>query len=185
MVRAGIESLVATGYLPLLSIINEPAKVLFLNNAIDQGVYYPLGMQDTAVNGRSVFFMVASNPGPGLGILLAFSLFGQGMSKKSAPGAMIIHFLGGIHELYFPYVLMKPLMIIAMIAGGMAGIYVFDLMGAGFGCRAKPGFNLCLSGSDAAWWLCWYIGGRRRRDTGFVPDCRTDPENREKAGDRR
>ncbi|MBE0152129.1 PTS mannitol transporter subunit IICB [Serratia fonticola] len=139
LVRAGIESLVATGYLPLLSIINEPAKVLFLNNAIDQGVYYPLGMQDTAVNGRSVFFMVASNPGPGLGILLAFSLFGQGMSKKSAPGAMIIHFLGGIHELYFPYVLMKPLMIIAMIAGGMAGIYVFDLMGAGLVAGPSPG----------------------------------------------
>jgi PTS system mannitol-specific IIC component len=139
LVRAGIESLVATGYLPLLSIINEPAKVLFLNNAIDQGVYYPLGMQDTAVNGRSVFFMVASNPGPGLGILLAFSLFGQGLSKKSAPGAMIIHFLGGIHELYFPYVLMKPLMIIAMIGGGMAGIYVFDLMGAGLVAGPSPG----------------------------------------------
>lgn len=117
-VKQGIEALVATGYLPLLSVINEPAKVLFLNNAIDQGVYYPLGMQDTAVAGKSIYFMVASNPGPGLGILLAFSLFGKGLSKKSAPGAMIIHFLGGIHELYFPYVLMKPLMIIAMISGG-------------------------------------------------------------------
>jgi PTS system mannitol-specific IIC component len=138
-VKQGIEALVATGYLPLLSVINEPAKVLFLNNAIDQGVYYPLGMQDTAVAGKSIYFMVASNPGPGLGILLAFSLFGKGLSKKSAPGAMIIHFLGGIHELYFPYVLMKPLMIIAMIAGGMAGIYVFELFGAGLVAGPSPG----------------------------------------------
>ncbi|MBA1935162.1 PTS mannitol transporter subunit IICB, partial [Escherichia coli] len=108
-VKECIEALVHAGYLPLLSVINEPAKVLFLNNAIDQGVYYPLGMQQASVNGKSLFFMVASNPGPGLGLLLAFTLFGKGMSKRSAPGAMIIHFLGGIHELYFPYVLMKPL----------------------------------------------------------------------------
>jgi mannitol PTS system EIICBA or EIICB component len=113
--------------------------VLFLNNAIDQGVYYPLGMQDTAQAGKSIYFMVASNPGPGLGMLLAFSLFGKGLSKKSAPGAMIIHFLGGIHELYFPYVLMKPLMIIAMIAGGMTGIYVFELFGAGLVAGPSPG----------------------------------------------
>ena len=119
-VKECIEALVHAGYLPLLSVINEPAKVLFLNNAIDQGVYYPLGMQQASVNGKSIFFMVASNPGPGLGLLLAFTLFGKGMSKRSAPGAMIIHFLGGIHELYFPYVLMKPLTIIAMIAGGMS-----------------------------------------------------------------
>lgn len=137
VVKEGIEALVATGYLPLLSVINEPAKVLFLNNAIDQGVYYPLGMQDTAQAGKSIYFMVASNPG--LGMLLAFSLFGKGLSKKSAPGAMIIHFLGGIHELYFPYVLMKPLMIIAMIAGGMTGIYVFELFGAGLVAGPSPG----------------------------------------------
>ena len=131
-VKECIEALVHAGYLPLLSVINEPAKVLFLNNAIDQGVYYPLGMQQASVNGKSIFFMVASNPGPGLGLLLAFTLFGKGMSKRSAPGAMIIHFLGGIHELYFPYVLMKPLTIIAMIAGGMSGTWMFNLLGVEF-----------------------------------------------------
>ncbi|HAN1976260.1 TPA: zinc-binding dehydrogenase [Escherichia coli] len=130
-VKECIEALVHAGYLPLLSVINEPAKVLFLNNAIDQGVYYPLGMQQASVNGKSIFFMVASNPGPGLGLLLAFTLFGKGMSKRSAPGAMIIHFLGGIHELYFPYVLMKPLTIIAMIAGGMSGTWMFNLLDGG------------------------------------------------------
>ena len=138
-VKTGIEALVSTGYLPLLSIINEPAKVLFLNNAIDQGIYYPLGMQQAVESGKSIFFMVASNPGPGLGLLLAFSVFGKGMSKKSAPGAIIIHFLGGIHELYFPYVLMKPLTILAMIGGGMAGIFTFDLLGGGLVAGPSPG----------------------------------------------
>ena len=134
-----IESLVHAGYLPLLSLINEPAKILFLNNAIDQGVYYPLGMQQASETGKSIFFMVASNPGPGLGLLLAFAFFGKGMAKKSAPGAMIIHFLGGIHELYFPYVLMKPLTLIAMIAGGMSGTWVFNLLGGGLVAGPSPG----------------------------------------------
>ncbi|MBL4046383.1 PTS mannitol transporter subunit IICB [Escherichia coli] len=138
-VKECIEALVHAGYLPLLSVINEPAKVLFLNNAIDQGVYYPLGMQQASVNGKSIFFMVASNPGPGLGLLLAFTLFGKGMSKRSAPGAMIIHFLGGIHELYFPYVLMKPLTIIAMIAGGMSGTWMFNLLDGGLVAGPSPG----------------------------------------------
>ncbi|NDL68647.1 PTS mannitol transporter subunit IICB [Anaerotalea alkaliphila] len=134
-----IEKLVATGYLPLLSIINEPAKVLFLNNVIDQGIYYPLGMQEALNAGKSIYFMVASNPGPGLGMLLAFSAFGKGMSKKSAPSAIIIHFFGGIHELYFPYVLMNPVMILAMIAGGMAGITTFNLFGVGLVAGPSPG----------------------------------------------
>ncbi len=138
-VKSGIEALVATGYLPLLSIINEPAKVLFLNNAIDQGIYYPLGLQAAAETGKSIFFMVASNPGPGLGMLLAYAVFGQGLSKRSAPSAIIIHFFGGIHELYFPYVLMKPLMILAMIAGGATGIATFNFMDAGLVAGPSPG----------------------------------------------
>ncbi|WP_417641844.1 PTS mannitol transporter subunit IICB [Enterobacter kobei] len=139
MVRESIESLVHAGYLPLLSVINEPAKILFLNNAIDQGVYYPLGMQQASETGKSIFFMVASNPGPGLGLLLGFTLFGKSMAKKSAPGAMIIHFLGGIHELYFPYVLMKPLTLIAMIAGGMSGTWVFTMLDGGLVVGPSPG----------------------------------------------
>lgn len=138
-VTSAIKSLVATGFLPLLSIINEPAKVLFLNNVIDQGIYYPLGMQETLKEGKSIFFTVASNPGPGLGLLLAFSIFGKKAAKRTAPGAIIIHFFGGIHELYFPYVLMKPLTIIAMIAGGMSGITVFNLFNVGLVAGPSPG----------------------------------------------
>ncbi|ANQ59286.1 PTS mannitol transporter subunit IICB [Vibrio parahaemolyticus] len=138
-VKSGIEALVATGFLPLLAIINEPAKVLFLNNAIDQGIYYPLGLQAAAETGKSIFFMVASNPGPGLGMLLAYAKFGQGLSKRSAPSAIIIHFFGGIHELYFPYVLMKPIMIVAMIAGAATGIATFNLFDAGLVAGPSPG----------------------------------------------
>ena len=139
LVTSMIESLVSTGFLPLLSVVNEPAKVLFLNNVIDQGIYYPLGMQQAVDAGKSIFFMVASNPGAGLGLLLAFSLFGKGMSKKTAPGAIIIHFLGGIHEIYFPYVLMKPLMIFPMIIGSGCGILTFQVLGAGLVAGPSPG----------------------------------------------
>lgn len=138
-VKSGIESLVATGFLPLLAVINEPAKILFLNNAIDQGIYYPLGLQAAAETGKSIFFMVASNPGPGLGMLLAYAKFGQGLSKRSAPSAIIIHFFGGIHELYFPYVLMKPIMILAIIAGGATGIATFNILDAGLVAGPSPG----------------------------------------------
>lgn len=134
-----IEGLVKTGFLPLLSIINEPAKVLFLNNVIDQGIYYPLGMQAALKAGKSIFFMVASNPGPGLGLLIAYSLFGKGASKKTAPGAIIIHFLGGIHEIYFPYVLMKPILILSMICGAASGIITFSLFKVGLAAGPSPG----------------------------------------------
>jgi PTS system mannitol-specific IIC component len=135
-----INALVDTGALPLLSVLNEPAKVLFLNNVIDQGIYYPLGLQAAAEEGKSIFFMVASNPGPGLGLLVAFWLFHPNrVIRDSAPGAIIIHFLGGIHEIYFPYVLMKPLTILGMIAGGMSGIATFMLFNVGLTAGPSPG----------------------------------------------
>lgn len=138
-VTVAIEALVSTGFLPLLSLVNEPAKVLFLNNVIDQGIYYPLGMQQTLEAGRSIYFMVASNPGPGLGLLLGFTFFGRKTAKRTAPGAIIIHFLGGIHELYFPYVFMKPLTIIAMILGGASGTLVFQILDVGLVAGPSPG----------------------------------------------
>lgn len=134
-----IQQLVKTGFLPILSLINEPAKVLFLNNVVDQGIYYPLGMQQALEAGKSVYFMVASNPGAGLGLLLAYSLFGKGDSKRTAPGAAIIHFFGGIHEIYFPYVLMKPSLLLAMILGNGAGTLIFSLLDVGLVAGPSPG----------------------------------------------
>lgn len=139
IISVAIKALVSTGILPILALINEPAKVLFLNNVIDQGVYYPLGMQDALNTGKSIYFMVASNPGAGLGLLLAYAVFGQGASKSTAPGAIIIHFFGGIHEMYFPYVLMKPITIISMICGSACGIFTFQLFGVGLAAGPSPG----------------------------------------------
>mgnify|MGYP000867897251 FL=1 len=112
-----VEKFVKVGLLPLVSIIVEPAKVLFLNNAINHGILGPIGIQEAKEFGKSIFFLIETNPGPGLGILLAYWVFGKESIKQSVPGAAIIHFLGGIHEIYFPYVLMNPALLLAVIEG--------------------------------------------------------------------
>jgi len=133
-------SWLATNHLlPLMSIIVEPAKVLFLNNAIGNGVLVPLGVQQTLDSGKSLLFLVESNPGPGVGILLAYSLFGVGYARASAWGATIIVLFGGIHEVYFPFVLMKPRLILAAIAGGMTGVATNAVFGSGLHGPASPG----------------------------------------------
>ncbi len=135
----GVEWLVNTGFLPAASVLIEPAKVLFLNNAINHGVLTPLGTQASVETGKSILFLLEANPGPGLGILAAFALFGVGLSKASAPGAIIIHFLGGIHEVYFPYILMKPALIVAAIAGGATGVATNMIFDSGLRAPASPG----------------------------------------------
>lgn len=135
----GVEWLVSTGLLPVTSILIEPAKVLFLNNAINHGVLTPLGTTAAAETGKSILFLLEANPGPGLGILAAFALFGVGLSKASAPGAIIIQFFGGIHEVYFPYILMKPALILAAIAGGATGVLTNLIFDSGLRAPASPG----------------------------------------------
>jgi PTS system mannitol-specific IIC component len=125
--------------LPFASFVIEPAKVLFLNNAVNHGVLGPLGVAQAATHGKSVLFMLESNPGPGLGILLAYLLFGPKRLRPSVPAAIIIQFLGGIHEIYFPYVLMKPRMILAVISGGFVGNLIFVITGAGLVATPSPG----------------------------------------------
>ncbi|MEU8154526.1 PTS mannitol transporter subunit IICB [Micromonospora sp. NPDC048986] len=136
---AGVDWLVGKDLLPLTSVLVEPAKVLFLNNAINHGVFGPLGIAEAADKGKSILFMIESNPGPGLGLLLAFMVFGPRALRPSAPAAIIVQFLGGIHEIYFPYVLMKPKLILAMIAGGAAGVGTFVITGAGLVATPSPG----------------------------------------------
>src|SRR4029078_10355127 len=134
-----VNFLVDTALLPLTSILIEPAKILFLNNAINHGILSPIGAEQIRTNGQSILLLLETNPGPGLGILLAYCFFGKGTAKQSAPGAAIIHFIGGIHEIYFPYVLMRPLLIIAAILGGMSGVFTFVLLGGGLQAVASPG----------------------------------------------
>jgi PTS system mannitol-specific IIC component len=135
----GVDFLVSHDLLPLTSLFIEPAKVLFLNNAINHGVLTPLGTTQALQTGKSVLFLLEANPGPGVGLLLAYTVFGRGLAKASAPGAAIIQFFGGIHEIYFPYVLMKPILILATIAGGMVGIFTLSVFNAGLISPAAPG----------------------------------------------
>ncbi|MDQ3361419.1 MAG: PTS mannitol transporter subunit IICB [Actinomycetota bacterium] len=136
---AGVNAIVGAGLLPLVSIIVEPAKVLFLNNAINHGVLAPLAIEQAREAGKSILFMVETNPGPGLGILLAYTVFGRGITRASAPGAAVIQFFGGIHEIYFPYVLMKPALVLAAIAGGASGLFTATVFNAGLLSTPAPG----------------------------------------------
>jgi mannitol PTS system EIICBA or EIICB component len=134
-----VNGLVTAGVLPLAALIIEPAKVLFLNNALNHGVLAPLGVAAAKDTGRAIHFLLETNPGPGLGLLAAYYVAGKGMMRNSSPSAMIIHFLGGIHEIYFPYVLAKPLMILAPIAGGLVANLWFTITGAGLVATPSPG----------------------------------------------
>ena len=140
----GVSFFVNHGLLPLTSIFIEPAKVLFLNNAINHGILSPMGIQQVEEVGKSIFFLLEANLGPGLGILLAYCLFGKGSAKSSAPGAVIIHFFGGIHEIYFPYILMNPILLVSVILGGASGILVFDIFNVGLTAPASPGSILAI-----------------------------------------
>lgn len=144
ILEKGVRIMVNAGLLPLVSIFVEPAKVLFLNNAINHGIFAPIGLLETKELGRSIMFLLEPNPGPGLGILLAYTILGKGSAKNSAPGAIIIHFFGGIHEIYFPYILMNPVLVLAAIAGGASGVFVFSLLGAGLPSTPSPGSIIAL-----------------------------------------
>ncbi|GGG08047.1 PTS mannitol transporter subunit IICB [Paenibacillus abyssi] len=139
LLSAGVQFMVNNNLIPLANILIEPAKILFLNNAINHGVLSPIALEEAARTGQSILFMLESNPGPGLGILLAYMIAGRGAARQSAPGAAIIHFFGGIHEIYFPYILMNPRLILAAIAGGVAGTFTFALFSAGLVAPPSPG----------------------------------------------
>lgn len=145
-----VDFLVENDLLPLTSILIEPAKVLFLNNAINHGVLTPLGTTQALETGKSILFLLEANPGPGLGLLLAYMAFGRGLARASAPGAAIIQFFGGIHEIYFPYVLMKPKLIVATILGGMTGVFINVLFGSGLRAPAAPGSIIAVYAQTAS-----------------------------------
>ncbi|ACT15179.1 MULTISPECIES: PTS mannitol transporter subunit IICBA [Pectobacterium] len=144
VLASGVNLMVQNNLLPFTSIFVEPAKILFLNNAINHGIFSPLGIQQATETGKSIFFLIEANPGPGMGVLMAYMFFGRGNAKESAPGAAIIHFLGGIHEIYFPYVLMNPRLIIAVILGGMTGVFTLSVLGGGLVSPASPGSILAV-----------------------------------------
>lgn len=140
VLSAGVSVLIEHSLLPLVAVFIEPAKVLFLNNAINHGIFTPIATGQANELGKSVMYMLEANPGPGLGVLLAYLFFCKDKAtKQSAPGAVVIHLFGGIHEIYFPYILMNPLVIVAPIVGNMAAIFWFNMTGCGLRGPASPG----------------------------------------------
>lgn len=139
VLATGVDHIIKTGFLPIANVLIEPAKVLFLNNAINQGILAPLGTQAASVHGQSILFLLETNPGPGLGVLLAFAVLGRGVMRTSASSAIIIQFFGGIHEIYFPFVLMRPLLLLSVIAGGVSGTFTFTLFNVGLRGVPSPG----------------------------------------------
>jgi len=137
-VAGAVKIIVNANLLPLSALVVEPGKILFLNNAIDHGILGPIGVQQAKIAGKSILFLLVTNPGPGFGVLLAYWVYSKGTLKESVPGAMIIHFLGGIHEIYFPYVLMNPLTLIGVIAGGAAGTFTFTVFHVGLVATPSP-----------------------------------------------
>jgi PTS system mannitol-specific IIC component len=153
VLEQGVNVFVESKILYLASIFIEPGKIMFLNNAINHGILGPLGIQDALDTGKSIFFLLETNPGPGLGILLSYWVYGKGSIKKSSPGAIVIHFFGGIHEIYFPYVLMNPLLFIAVVAGGMSGVFIFEIFEVGLAATPSPGsiFAILALASKGDW----------------------------------
>ena len=135
----GAELVISKSLLPLVALFVEPAKVLFLNNALNHGIFSPIGIEQVQETGRSLMFLIETNPGPGLGVLAAIALLGKGSERKSSLGAIVIQFLGGIHEIYFPYVLARPALLIASVAGSASGLFFFSLFDSGLVAPASPG----------------------------------------------
>ena len=139
VLSGGVNWIIAKGLTPFANVFIEPEKVLFLNNAINHGILSPIGITQAAKAGKSILFILEPNPGPGVGVLLAYSFFGTGTAKRTAPGVAIIHVFGGIHEPYFPFILMKPQMILASICGAVSGNFVFQTFNCGLVATASPG----------------------------------------------
>jgi PTS system mannitol-specific IIC component len=139
VVVTGSAKIASSGYLFLIAFIIEPAKIFFFNNVINHGFLEPLGIHQMKEYGKSVFFMLESNPGPGFGMLMAYFFCSAGQEKGNIKSSIVIQLIGGIHEVYFPYALQKPLLIFPLILGGMAGDFIFSILHAGLVAAPTPG----------------------------------------------
>ncbi len=141
-------------FLPFLAFVIEPCKVLFLNNALNHGVFTPLGMEQVKQSGQSILYLIESNPGPGCGILLALFFRQSKAEKQTLLQAIVIQFFGGIHEIYFPYVLMNPILLVGLIGGSMTSIFIEQLLQIGLYVPVSPGsiLSLLAMSSSNMWW---------------------------------
>lgn len=138
LLNRGLITFIQSDWLPFVSFVIEPAKVLFLNNISNHGIVGPLGVQQTKELGKSIFFLLEANPGPGLGMLLACFVRGSNEEKVRLKSTIAIQSIGGIHEVYFPYVLSKPILFLSVIAGGFTGVFLFSTFQVGLVSTASP-----------------------------------------------
>ena len=114
VLTAGVDFLVAHSLLPLVSIFIEPAKVLFLNNAINHGIFSPIGLEQARETGESIMFLLETNPGPGLGVLLAYWLaaaVNQPLRDRIVPGA--------VNHLGLPLHVVEPVRVDEFVFGAL------------------------------------------------------------------
>lgn len=133
-----IQAINNAGLLFVLPVFVELEKILFLNNAVNHGILGPLGYQ-AAATGYSPLFYLDPNPGQGLGLLLAYFVFGNKEQKSQATAALPIHFVGGIHEVYYPFVLLNPVNLLFMIAGGVFAGSMYQIFDFGGIFTPSPG----------------------------------------------
>lgn len=148
----GIDTLVMHKMLGALSIIVEPAKILFLNNIVNHGILVPIGMSQLMQEGQSVLFLVETNPGPGFGMLLALYCINREKRGEYA-AAMAAQAAGGLHEVYFPEVISNLWLLIPLTAAGAAGTECFVRLGCGLQTPVSPGsvVTILLMAGKGAW----------------------------------
>lgn len=151
--------LIQRNLLLFTNLFIEPLKVLFLNNTLNHGILTPLGIEQAGDAGTSILFLIETNPGPGLGVLLAFILFSRKDLRATASGAFMIHLFGGIHEIYFPFVLLNPLLFAAVILGGMSGTLIFEMFQVGLKVPASPGSIVMILANTPQEMLLGVVGG--------------------------
>ena len=137
LLAAGVNFMVAHDMLPLASIFVEPAKILFLNNAINHGIFSPLGIQQSHDLGKSIFFLIEANPGPGMGVLLAYMFFGRGSASLLAARRSFTS--GRYSRNLLPVRADEPTPDPAVILGGMTGVFTLSVLGGGLVSPASPG----------------------------------------------
>lgn len=143
IVYQGVHFLVAHHMTFAASVLLEPAKVFFLNNLMNHGILVPLGMSQVQETGSSILYLMETNPGPGLGVLLAM-YFRNKEYKSEYVSAMLAESVGGIHEVYFPFVLSDLRLLLPLILGGMAGNICFEFLDAGLKGAVSPGSFLVI-----------------------------------------
>lgn len=136
-----------------LSFFIEPAKVFFLNNVVNHMMLVPAGMEQIQETGSTILFLLETNPGPGIGVILAL-FYAKKLHKNETASVLTAHALGGIHEVYFPFILADLRLLPAVILGGLAGNISFHISKAAVKGMVSPGsiFSILIMADSGCRW---------------------------------